>query len=176
MRLKSPLTAIALTMVVAIAAVSIALYVKHNSAPRFDFNPIQKNSSSLSQPDVESVVSKQFKTVRRLHQVPRAIKQSFANVEGVPFDMANPDELMSTDGMIPGAPMRRLVFAGLADNAAVLVFDYGGFSTARVVMVFSFVGQGGVWEATLHRDILNIDGLRTAIRRGRFEIQKLPAS
>jgi len=80
--------------------------------------------------------------------VPPALKQSFTNFTGLPFDLNDPGERIGTDSVIPGVPSRRLVFAAVGDNSAVLVYEQGGRATMLNAIVFSDV-NGGAWRAIL---------------------------
>lgn len=159
--------------IVAIIAVSATIYIDYYSMPQFDFAPIQRNATLLTQQDVETILNKHFKAIRRTRQIPPTIKQSFTNVATDLFDMGDPGGPMSSDGITPGVSTRRLVFAALADNAAILVYEQGGFINVEVIVVLSFAEHEGVWAAVLKSDVKNLDGLRTAVRRGQFHVTEL---
>jgi hypothetical protein len=131
-------------------------------------NPIQKNALVLGQSEVESLLGSPFVIVRRVRQVPPALKQSFTNFTGLPFDMNDPGERIGTEFIIPGVPSRRLVFAAVGDNSAVLVYEQGGYATTLNATVFSYV-NGGAWRAILdNRSVDSVSALKTAIGNGRF--------
>jgi hypothetical protein len=89
--------------------------------------------------------------------------------------MVDPGRPMSTDYMIPGVPSRRLVFAGIGNNVAVLVYEQGGFGDTTNALVFSYVDDGGVWEATLNDHAVDdLSALRDAIGRGGFRVWQRP--
>jgi hypothetical protein len=103
-------------------------------------------------------------------QVPPILKQSFTNFTGLPFDMNDPGGRIGTDFVIPGVSSRRLVFAALGGNSAVLVYEQGGFATTLNATVFSYV-DGGAWRAILlNRPVDNLPALKTAVGNGRFRI------
>jgi hypothetical protein len=102
--------------------------------------------------------------------VPPALKQSFTNFTKLPFDMSDPGGRIGTDHVIPGVTSRRLVFAALADNCAVLVYEQGGFATMLNATVFSYV-NGGAWRAILlNRPVDDVPALKLAVGDRRFRI------
>jgi hypothetical protein len=157
--------------IVVIAAASIAavgLYRAYSPAPTFNVSPMQKNARTLAESEVKNLLGSQFVVVRRVRQVPPALKQSFTNFTGLPFDMNDPGERIGTDYIIPGLPSRRLVFAALGDNSAVLVYEQGGYATTLNATVFSYV-NGGAWRAILENtSVDNVSALKTAVEDGRF--------
>jgi hypothetical protein len=171
-KLKQILLA-ALTLV--LITVSITVFMQSYSVPRFDVTPIQKNSPALSQQEVEGLLAKQFKIIWRVRQVPQAIKQSFSNVAGFPFRFADPGEPMSNDDMSSGGPSRRLVFVGLGDRVAVLVYEQGGFVNSFIAVIFSYVDRGSAWAATSYSAVRDITGLRRVVHSERFQVlESLP--
>lgn len=100
--------------------------------------------------------------------MPPALKQSFTNFTGLPFDMNDPGERIGTDFIIPGVPSRRLVFAAVGDNSAVVVYEQGGYATTLNAIVFSYV-NGRAWRATLaNRLVDDVPTLKTAVGNGQF--------
>jgi hypothetical protein len=157
-----------LAIVVIAAAAAVWLYRAHSPAPAFNVTATQKNARILTQNEVENLLGSQFVVVRKARQVPPALKQSFTNFTGLPFDMNDPGERLGTDFVIPGVPSRRLVFAAVGDNSAVLVYEQGGYSTMLNAIVFSYV-NGGAWRALLdYRSVDDVTALRTAVGNGRF--------
>ena len=157
--------------IVAIAATGVAavcLYRAHSPAPAFNVSATQKNARTLTQSEVENLLGSQFVVVRKARQVPPALKQSFTNFTGLPFDMNDPGERIGTDFIIPGVPSRRLVFAAVGDNSAVLVYEQGGYGTMLNAIVFSYV-NGRAWRATLdYRSVDDVSALRTVVGSGQF--------
>jgi hypothetical protein len=85
--------------------------------------------------------------------------------------MVDPGSPMSTADIIPGVPSRRLIFAGVGDDVAVLVYEQGGYVNAINATVFSYVNGGAAWGATLdHDSVDSISALRAAVVRGQFRI------
>jgi hypothetical protein len=159
-------------VIVAIAATAFAVtsYSPQTPAPASNVSPIQKNARILATNEVESLLESQFVVLRKVGQVPPALKQSFTNFTGLPFDLNDPGERIGTDFVIPGVTSRRLVFAALGDNSAVLVYEQGGYATVLNVTVFSYV-NGGAWRAILlNRPVDDVPALKLAIGNGRFRI------
>jgi hypothetical protein len=155
-------------VVIAATAFAVTLYGAQTPAPTSDVNPIQKNAHILAPNEVESLLGSQFVVVRKVGQVPPALKQSFTNFTGLPFDMNDPGERIGTDYVIPGVPSRRLVFAALGDTSAVLVYEQGGYATTLNATVFSYV-KGGAWRAILlSHPVDNVSALKMAVEDGRF--------
>jgi len=156
--------------IIAIVATAFAVtfYRTHVPGPALDVNPIQKNARVLEQNEVQNLLGSQFVVVRRVRQVPPALKQSFTNFTDLPFDMNDPGERIGTDFIIPGVPSRRLVFAAVGDNSAVVVYEQGGYATTLNAIVFSYV-KGRAWRATLaNRLVDDVPTLKTAVGNGQF--------
>jgi hypothetical protein len=159
-------------VIVVIAATAFAAtpYTGQTPASASNVHPIQTNARILAPSEVESLLGSQFVVVRKAGQVPPALKQSFTNFTGLPFDMNDPGGRIGTDFVIPGVSSRRLVFAAIADNCAVLVYEQGGYATTLNAAVFSYV-NGGAWRAILlKRPVDNVPALKIAIGNGRFRI------
>jgi hypothetical protein len=159
---------LAIVVIAAAAGAAVCLYRAHSPAPTFNITATQKNARTLTQSEVENLLGSQFVVVRKARQVPPALKQSFTNFTGLPFDMNDPGERISTDFIIPGVPSRRLVFAAVGDNSAVLVYEQGGYATMLNAIVFSYV-NGGAWRAILdNRSVSDVSTLKTTVGSGRF--------
>jgi hypothetical protein len=155
-------------VVIAATAFAVTFYRGRIPAPTLNVNPIQKNASVLAQNEVEGLLESQFVVVRRVRQVPPALKQSLTNFTGLPFDLNDPGERIGTDFIIPGVPSRRLVFAAVGGNSAVLVYEQGGYATTLNAAVFSYV-NGRAWRAILNnRSVDNVSALKTAVGNGEF--------
>jgi hypothetical protein len=156
-------------VVIAAIAFAVTLYRARIPAPTFSVSPIQETARSLTHSEVENLLGSQFVVVRRVRQVPSVLKQSFTNFTDLPFDMNDPGERIGTDFIVPGVPSRRLVFVGVGDNIALVVYDQGGYATTRNAVVFSYVNGGGAWGALLNdRSVDDVSALRMAIAHGRF--------
>jgi hypothetical protein len=160
-----------IAMVITAATVfAVTDFSAQTSAPAPNVNPVQKNARILAPNEVESLLGSQFVVVRKVKQVPPALKQSFTNFTGRPFDMNDPGERIGTDFIVPGVPSRRLVFAAIGDKSGVLVYEQGGYATTLNAAVFSYV-DGGAWRAILlDRPVDNIPALKTAVVKERFRI------
>jgi|ERR1700733_2583603 len=175
MRLRFPPFVTTVKLAVAIVAVSIAVYINYYSVPKFDFAPIPGSSHPLALQDVESILRKHFKTIRRIRQIPPTIEQSFSNLTGAPFDMGDPGGPLAPNGSVSDLPHRRLIFFAFTDNAAILAYEQSTSRTIPVelVAVLYFVDPEGAWFAELKSDANNLEGLRNVIRRGEFDTANL---
>ncbi|MHB8755862.1 MAG: hypothetical protein ACYC92_13045 [Candidatus Acidiferrales bacterium] len=136
-------------VILAVIVVGTVALVNLRSVPTLNVTPVQKNAPTLNEADVEKLLKvEHFRVVRRVRQVPSAVKQSFANFTGLPFDMADPGKPISSD-VITSAPLRRLVFAGVSDDSAVLVYEQGGYVGTLNAVVFWYGDGGRAWRAVL---------------------------
>jgi hypothetical protein len=159
---------LAIFMVIALAGAA-GLYRTHAPLPKLNVTPTQKNPPPLAPSEVANLLGMQYRTIRRVEQVPDTLKQSFANLTGIPFRMVNPGKPMSTDYIIAGVPSRRLVFAGIGESAAVLVYEQGGYANSLNAAVFSYSNGGAAWIATLNgRSVSDIATLKAAVESGQF--------
>lgn len=159
--------------IIAVVAASgfIAWSIHSRSIPEFNVSPVPKNSPTLNQADVEKILGvEKFRVFRRVRQVPIAVKESFSNFTGFPFDLVDPWQAIGTDDMSLGKSSRRLVFLGLSDDSAVLVYEQGGFANAFITLVFWFGDTGQGWGATLEYGSIpeDLSDLRKVIRTGKF--------
>ncbi len=158
---------------IAAAALATAVYRQGAPAPPLKVSPTQKDARFLTQNEVERLLGSQLQVVRRVDQVPPALRQSFSNLANVSFEMVNPGRPMSTDYIIPGVPSRRLVFAGIGKDVAVLVYEQGGYADTLNAAVFSYITGGGAWIATLNgRSVNDLPTLNTAVKNGQFRTWK----
>ena len=88
MKLKLGLAIVVITATV----LGVTFYRAHIPAPAMNVKPIQKNARVLGQNEVQNLLGSQFVVVRRVRQVPPALKQSFTNLTDLPFDMNDPGE------------------------------------------------------------------------------------
>ena len=159
---------LAIVVITAAAIAAVGFHRAHSPAPTFTVVPTQKSARTLTQSEVESLLGSQFVVLRKVRQVPPALKQSFTNFTGLPFDMNDPGERIGTDFIIPGVPSRRLVFAAVGDNSAVLVYQQGGYATMLNAAVFSYVNDGA-WRAILNdHSVDSVLALKAAVGNGRF--------
>jgi hypothetical protein len=156
--------------IVAVAGVIVWFLYSH-SIPEFNAKPVPKNAPTLNEADIEKVLGvEQFRVVRRVRQVPIAVKESFSNFTELPFDLANPGEQISSDSIIRGKSSRRLVFLGLSEDSAVLVYEQGGFVGTCATVIFWFGDGGRGWGATLDYGPIpkDISSLKAVVQRGQF--------
>lgn len=167
---------LAALVLVALMAVSIVWSVGHRVrrveiALRSDATPVPPNASTLNGADVEKILGvEQFRTIRRVKEIPPVVMKSFSIFTQNPFDLANPDEGISHDEIIPGKSRRRLVFLAVSSDSAVLCYEKGGFVDTFNAVVFWFDSGGHAWGSTLERGPIphDISTLKAAIQSGKF--------
>jgi hypothetical protein len=135
--------------------------------------PLQKGSAPMSLAQLDKLMHENFVTVTDVRKIPESVKRSFCNIEkcnfvGVKFDMVNPSEAMSTDYIMPGVPNKRLRFAALNGDSAIVFYEWGGFVGQLCVTVFDFRNRRS-WGASLKIFRVNtLEQLRTAISDRQF--------
>ena len=128
----------------------------------------------MSLAQLDKLMRENFVIVTDVRKLPESVKGSFCNVEkcnfvGVKFDMVNPGEEMSTDGIIPGVPNKQLRFAALNDDSAIVFYEWGGLAGQECVTAFDFRGRTS-WGASLKVfRVRTLDQLRTAISDRQFK-------
>ena len=160
---------IAVTSIAAAIVLSVNHTVEVNLRP--DVNPVPASAPVLNGADVEKILTvEQFRVIRRINEAPLIVKKSFSNFTQLPFDLANPDEEISSDLIIPGRSSRRLVFLAISSDSAVLFYEQGGFANAFNAVVFRFGGGGRGWGATLEQGPIprDLSGLKTVVQNGKF--------
>ena len=139
------------------------------STPAFRVTPLTERARTLSAADVGRIVKGDFRIVHRVQQIPKAVQQGFTVLSHEQFSMVNPGQEMSTDMILPGVPNKRLVFAGIGKDTAVLVFEQGGYVGSVHAAVFEYLGQGGIWGAKLgFPRVTDLQTLRAVIEKGRY--------
>jgi len=155
--------------VLGLLAIFVIFYRMLNPVPSFKVAPLPKGTRILTTAEVESILAANFNEIRRVQQIPAPVKADFAALTNQPFEMVNPGQTMSTDAVIPGVPNSRLVFAGISDQTAVVIFEHGGLADSFEATVFFHKGDGGMWGAVLFDgQARDISGLRRAVHDGRF--------
>jgi hypothetical protein len=115
-----------------------------------------------------------FTVVTDLRYLPSRVTESFCNVEdcnygGTKF-MVNPGETMSTDYILPGVPNKRLVFAALNRDSAVVVYERGGYVNFLRTTILDF-RDGKTWDTTLNSyPIRNLPDLRVALSQEKYDM------
>lgn len=171
MDFRSSRTILGIAAALTLAAV-IGWIFHSPSIPEFHVNAVPKNAPELNEADIEKLLGvDQFRVLRRVRQVPVAVRESFSNFTGIPFDLVDPGEQIRHDDLtVRAKSSRRLVFLGLSEDSAVLVYQQGGFADACNVAVFWF-GEGGQgWRATLDSTPRDIPGLRGIVQKREFHI------
>ena len=134
---------------------------------------IPRNAPRISSSELSQLVSADFSVVTDLRYLSSDVKESFCNVEhceyeGVRFDMVNPGDRMSTDYILPGVPNKRLVFAAVNQESAIVVYERGGYANFLRAMILDFK-DGSAWNTTLNsHSIRNLRDLRTALAQEHY--------
>jgi hypothetical protein len=174
MQHKGKLILLGIVIVIAASFVLVWWFLGTRSIPDFNAKPVPANAPTLNEADIEKVLGvKQFYVVRRVRQVPNVVKESFSNFTRIPFDLVDPAEQMISDDMTtPAKSSRRLVFLGLSEDSAILVYEQGGLADVCNIAVFWYGDGGRGWVATL--DYLpiptNIAALKAVIQKGKFHV------
>jgi hypothetical protein len=161
--------------VAAVSAVSMlaafgAFYLTHDPAPPFKVTPLSKDARKLTIAEVEEILRSDFTEFHTIQEIPRSVKLDYTALTGNKFEMVNPGYARSTDMIIPGLTNKELVFVGLADQSAVLIFRRGGLADTINLAVLSHKGNGGMWGVRIDDySVHDISGLRDALQKGRFE-------
>lgn len=155
---------------VVLVAVGVVLLVRFQNTPlTFSVQQLPNTAPFLMTADVENLLGREFRIIRRVQQVPNVMKQDFSSLTNLPFEMVNPGQEMSTDNILPNVPNKRLVFAAFSDDTAVLVFEVGAFANSLHAVVFWYGKGGGKWGAMLNGySVHDIDSLRNTVHGGRF--------
>jgi hypothetical protein len=149
---------------------AFAIVQNRYSTPAFRVTPLTERSRTLNATDVQRIVQGDFQIVRRVQQIPTAVQQGFTLLSHDQFSMVNPGQEMSTDMILPGVPNKRLVFAGIGSDTAVVVFEQGGFAGTVHATVFEYSQQGGTWGAMLvDYNVTDLNTLRAVIEKGRYK-------
>jgi|GEM_PF-1578838 len=112
-----------------------------------------------------------LKPVDRFGSLPAAIRAGRFTVDGTAatgWKMAEPGGIFSaTDVPVPGAPGRRLIFAGCASNLCVIHYERGGIAHFYEILVLSLGSKGwaAAWNLVGAKAIANLDVFRAMVRR-----------
>jgi len=124
--------------------------------------------------EVQNLLAQNFQIVRRTRQVPPAVKQSWENTLHLPFDMNNPGDTLSGDLIIPGVPSRQLMFAGISEKVAFVVWKQGAYADTFHASVFSYGPSGGKWIARLNGPLQDLSAVRSALAHDEFHATAEP--
>lgn len=139
------------------------------AVPAFNVKPVSSNSAMLGVVEVEKILNvEHFRVYRRLRQVPPAVRQSFSNVTGFPFDLEDPDDIISTDANIPGKSHRRLILLALGRDSSLLIYEEGGFAGLCYAFVFWHRDSGGWWAARVDSFPTSLDNFKKAFHDRKF--------
>jgi hypothetical protein len=168
--LKHQGTKLALATLALLAAVALG-FVRTRRIPKFTAPAIPKGASNLTTSDVEKLLTSNYEVVRHVRQVPTAVRQSFTNYTGLPFDMNDPGDPISTDAIMADASSRQLLLAAIGSDSAILVYEQGGFVSERNIVVFSYRNGGKGWAAAIGGYTpRNMASLQNAIREKKFRV------
>ena len=150
------------------------MYPRYFKVPPFNEPPLGTTSRTLSLTEVQGLLAQNYQIVRRTRQVPPAVKQSWENTVHLPFDMNNPGDTLSGDLIIPGVPSRQLMFAGISDRVAFVVWKQGAYADTFHVAVFSYRPNGGKWIARLNGPLQDLWAVRSALAHEEFHATAEP--
>jgi hypothetical protein len=171
--------AVTILALLGIVAVAVNRYrLKQDTAVSQLYNEIAsiaKGAPRIPASALGPLASADFMVVTNLRYLPSRVKESFCNVEncnyvGIKFDMVNPGETMSTDYILPGVPNKRLVFAALNKDSAIVVYEKGGYANLLCTTILDF-RDGRAWDTTLNSySIRNLHDLRVALTQEKYTI------
>ena len=147
-----------------------AWFIGTLKVPTLDFDPIPKSAPVLTQSEIEDLLADHYTIVRHVRQIPPVLKEAFSNVTGLPFDMNNPGDPMSTDAIIH-APSRQLIFAAVGKQSAILVYEQGSFASFPCAVVFSRTGAAA-WIAIHDHRPKDVAALRRSVHQALFSPMK----
>ena len=123
--------------------------------------------AKLSKVQKEHLLDGEYRIVRRVAEIPAAVRSAFA---GADFEMANPGEpFQVTDVVMEKLPWRRLVFAGCARSRCFLHYEKGGYAHGYYVVVFDLSRTDDAtfyWGGALFNAASDILELRSMIGSG----------
>ena len=126
---------------------------------------------TMPQSEIEDLLADHYTIVRQVRQIPPVLKEAFSNVTGLPFDMNNPGDPMSTDAIIH-APSRQLIFAAVGKQSAILVYEQGSFASFPCAVVFSRTGAAA-WIAIHDHRPKDVAALRRSVHQALFSPMNL---
>ena len=129
--------------------------------------------SPLTDSVAEQTLSKDYQNVYKFRSIPDSVKHSISVINGGEVAMVDPGEEMSTDAILPGVPNNRLIFAGIRNDAAMVIFEHGAFVGSLHAVVISCSGTPSEWAAIIKdRDVKDIPSLQRAIAAHRYTAWK----
>jgi hypothetical protein len=135
--------------------------------------PVPTNAPRIPAPALSQLVNADFKVVTNLRYVPSPVKDSFCNIErcnymGIKFDMVNPGDTMSTDYIIEGVPNKRLVFAALNKESAIVVYERGGYANFLCATILDFRDGSACGSTLNNHNVKNMHDLRAALAAEKY--------
>jgi hypothetical protein len=113
-----------------------------------------------------------LKQIDRFASLPAAIQAGQFTVDGVSakgWQMAEPGgKFSATDVPVPGAPGRRLIFAGCNAQLCLIHYERGGIAHFYEILALASTPAGwkSVWNVRGSKPIASFDALRTEIKAG----------
>jgi hypothetical protein len=127
--------------------------------------------AAVAPPQVTGQLSA-LKEIDRFTALPPAIVAGQFTVDGVSakgWQMAEPGgKFSATDVPVPGAPGRRLIFAGCSAQLCLLHYERGGIAHFYEILALASTAQGwkAVWNVRGSKPIASFDALRTTLKNG----------
>jgi|SRR5579862_8385566 len=128
-------------------------------------------AAAVAPPQVTGQLSA-LKEIDRFTALPPAIVAGQFTVDGVSakgWRMAEPGgKFSATDVPVPGAPGRRLIFAGCSAQLCLLHYERGGIAHFYEILALASTAQGwkAVWNVRGSKPIASFDALRTTLKNG----------
>ena len=166
---------LALLIVGGIVAVAVCgILIGYSSlGPTFHASPILR-TRPLSDAEASGLLSRNFKVVKKVRQLPAAVKQSITIAWGMPFNMIDPEDV-TDDAPTPSvpskdAPERKMSFAGVDDpEAAFIIYEVNGFVDSNEIVLIQFGNDAALWCASFaDSPPSDLGELRDAVAKHRF--------
>ncbi|SRR6266705_1250252 len=164
----------------------VSLESKTRQSPPEGPNPI--HLSTVSAPDVirKQLLDGDFKIVNRVEEISEncasVFESSFVSASGaVPkrreVKLANPGQVFqSSDALVPGAPFRRLEFAGLGVKGCFVYYQSGGkMYPSFCAAVIDYKEMKAVWIGESRKRAMTLQELRSMVVKGQFRDTGEPA-
>lgn len=157
----------------------VSLESKTRQSPPEGPNPI--HLSTVSAPDGirNHLLDGDFKIVNRVEEIPEncasVFESSFVSASGaVPkrgeVKLANPGQVFqSSDALVPGAPFRRLEFAGLGSRRCFIHYQSGGkMYPSFCLAVIDYADTRCIWVGECRKKATSLADLRSMLLRRQF--------
>ncbi len=126
---------------------------------------------NMSPPERQAFLAADYKTVRRVSELPEAFLGLYTVKGEKRAAMADPGEEFQLTDVISdfSLPSRRLIFAGVAQDRAFVHYEQGGICLSFIVEFFRTESPDtavGVWRGRCNEPARSLDDLRRRIQRG----------